>query len=386
MNIVIHANALHTNTLTGGDKIFVECARRWIAGHHYVVIVTNEAGIKYCRDNGIPKKNLSLWRMSWFDRFGVKIAMPVKMVIAFAYAVVSTAHKPDIVFASSFFLPDSLPALVFKLHNPSARLVTAFYVFAQGKWGSGYSGGKFKGFFFYLNERIALFILQRFQGKVLTASAYDRKRFSKMKHFNIKNVMAIRGGVDNAFFASVPGGELRYDAVFVGRFHPQKCVDDLIGIWQEIVKHDQRRTLALVGGGLQESKLRDLVAKYGLEKNIVFMGIRDGIEKVNILKSSRMFVSASRFDTGNIALDEALACGVPGIVYDLPHLDYPKGVMKIPVGNRERFISAILDLLIFEPKRKRLGKKAQSFARTIDWEVKTKLLTKFLTSDSLIRE
>ena len=378
MNIVIFANTVYTNTLTGGDKIFVECAKKWIAKGHNVLIITNEAGRDYCLQNGIRKKSIVVWTNSWADRYGVYVSMVVKALMSIFFAFTNRSQKADVAFVSSFFVPDIVPALLLKLKYPSTKLVTASYLFSTEKWGRDYSGGKMKGLLFYLNEVIAFFIMKRYGNVYLTASAYDRNKFKRLRDIPGRKVLAFRGGVDNAFFSSVYEQAISYDAVFVGRFHPQKCVDELISIWEKVVKVEPQRVLALVGNGPLEDLLRDLVHQKKLEKNILFLGAQDGARKTKILKSSRLFLSASRFDSGNIALDEALSCGVPGIVYDLPRLNYPRGVLKISIDNQQAFAQAILALLSDERQRIKLGDAALSFALTLDWEKKASELLEFI--------
>lgn len=383
MKIAITANALHTNTLTGGDKIFVECAKRWILWGHSVLIITTEAGYIYCVKNGISPNNILVWRMVFFDRFGFPLAILAKTILSFFYSLLILREHFDILFASSFFFPDIIPAIILKIRTPAAHLATSFYIFTKKIPGSDYSGGKIKGFFFYLNEALSLFIIKRFGSSALVASSYDLKHFALLKGFDKHRIMAVGGGVDNKFFASVPKQVIRYDAVFVGRFQPQKCIDELIIIWSMVVKKDPKRKLALIGGGPQESMLRSLVSQKHLDKNVHFLGVLDGIEKAMILKSSRMFISASRFDTGNIALDEALACAIPGIVYNLPQLAYSKGVVKIPIGNHHKFCDAIFDIISHKVTRDGLSQDAVYYAQTIDWDIKAKQILTFLSRDGM---
>ncbi|TAK96925.1 glycosyltransferase, partial [Patescibacteria group bacterium] len=324
MNIVIFANIIHTNTLTGGDKIFVECAKRWLS-RHSVTIVTNQIGHEYCRKNGIPSDNLVVWNASWSDAFGVYVAMTVKAVVCLFRSIFFEKKGVDVVFASSLFLPDLIPAVMLKIRNPAANLVTAAYLFTTKRWGGDYSGGRIKGLLFYINEIIFFFFSKKYQGAVLTASEFDRQRLVQLEKADKERILAVRGGVDNAFFAAVPPQLMQYDAVFVGRFHPQKCLFELIEIWSKIIERDPKLTLVLVGGGQLDDELRQLVKDKNLQKNVLFVGVQDGVSKVKILKSSKIFISASKYDSGNIALDEALACGVPGVVYDLPRLNYPSG-------------------------------------------------------------
>lgn len=378
MKIVIFANTVHTNTLTGGDRIFAECAKRWIAGNHRVKIVTNEVGLAYCENLGVAGRAITTWSASWADAWGVYIAMTVKAALSVLRSIPFAFRKVDIAFASSFFVPDLLPAFFLKLTNPHAAFAAACYLFTSEPWGRDYSGGKLKGLLFFLNEKIAFFFLKHFDGRVLTASAFDRAQFIRSQQFPFRRVHALRGGIDTSFFQSVSPPRVKYDAVFVGRFHPQKCVDELISIWSLVVRKDAKRKLALVGAGQQENRLRALVVKNKLERNIVFLGVQDGVAKTKILKASRLFVSASRYDSGNIALDEALGCSVPGIVYDLSRLSYPSGVVRVPIGDQKEFADTIILLLSDEKKRKKLADDARIFALTLDWEKKADELVTFL--------
>ena len=345
MHIVVFANGIHTNTLTGGDKIFVEFCKRWILLGHHVVIITNKMGRRYCMRNGVSVGHIILWRASWLDRYGVYAAMIGKTIISFLRGLFMRQKRVDVVFASSFFFPDIIPAFFTKLQHPKARLVIASYLFTAKRLGSDYSGGRLKGLLFYLNELASFWLTRRYQGAVLTASATDKEQLVRNQKIERQNIMAVRGGVDTRFYSPDSSLHKRYDAVFVGRFHPQKCIDELLVIWQLVIAAHPDCILALVGDGPLNRKLRSYVLRNNLENNVYFLGAHDGQEKLEILRSSRVFVSASRYDSGNIALDEAMACGLPGIVYDLPALDYPQGVLKVPVGNKRMVADAIETLL-----------------------------------------
>lgn len=380
MKIVIFANIIHTNTLTGGDKIFIECAKRWIAANHSVTIVTNEVGKEYCFQNGIERQNITVWSASWADKCGVYFAMIIKAIVAFLHSFTLDFKDVDIVFASSFFFPDLFPAYMIKRTTPIAQFVIASYLFTYKKWGVDYSAGKSKGFLFYLNQILSLALLKRAHGKIITASAYDKTYLIKNHHIEQGSIFPIRGGVDNAFFMQIPPQEKKFDAVFVGRFHPQKCVLDLIDIWNMVIHEHPKAMLALVGNGQLEQELRHKVHFMKLQNNVVFLGPQDGQTKGRILKSSKVFLSASLYDSGNIALDEALACGVPGVIYDLEHLDYLMGVIKIPTYNDRLFADAVISVLSHKAKREELSKDALIFAQTIDWNRSSESVLNFMSS------
>lgn len=93
MKIVILANTVHTNTLTGGDKIFVECAKRWIARRHDVTIITNEVGRTYCVNSGIAPAYITVWCASVADTFGVFAAMMTKTIVSVIRGVLFLPKK-----------------------------------------------------------------------------------------------------------------------------------------------------------------------------------------------------------------------------------------------------------------------------------------------------
>lgn len=369
MNIIIFANSLHSQTLTGGDCIFVECAKRWIVLGHTVQIVTTQAGRSYCIHKGIPESSLCVWSMSYIDRFGFSLAILVKTLLTPLYSLALSLPKADIIFASSFFGPDIIPGLLVKLKHPSARFMTSFYLFSRKPFGWDYSGGIVKGFFFWLNEVVALTAIKLSSGYVLVASLYDANDFCAVKRFAPTHTIPVGGGVDVSWFQSIPDQKKVYDAVFIGRFVPQKCIGELIAIWRYVVGTDSSLQLAIVGGGVLEKELKRQAEGLHLHNNIHFLGIHDGVEKGRILKSSRLFLSASRFDSGNIALDEALACGVPGVVYDIGAFQSVSGVCKVPVGNTEQFASEIINLIRSKRMREDAAQKAIQYAKTIDWSI-----------------
>ncbi len=383
MKIVICNIAFHTNTPTGGDTIFIECAKRWSREGHIVTILTTESCARYCQSHGFPKENIRVWPFAIYDTLGYEAAIFIKTVLASLYAICTPKIPADIYFASSFFLPDSIPAYIMYLRSRSRVFLTSMYVYTKRYFGGGYSGGAVIGFFFWIHEAIVVQLLKWSNGFVLTSSTYDATELISLTHLLPSRVHAVDGGVDMNFFTSIPAGNIKYTAVFVGRFKPQKCIPELIRIWKTVHDHDTSRTLAIIGGGPLENVLRQQVIELGLGDSVAFLGVLDGAQKIQVLKSSSMFISASRFDTGNIALDEALACRIPGVIYDLPSMRRELGVLKVPIGDTDRFVNAIEQLLDDNAVYKRLQADALKFARSIDWSIRAKEILKF-ASDTIV--
>ena len=116
-----------------------------------------------------------------------------------------------------------------------------------------------------------------------------------------------------AFRASVP--ELRHHrgplAVFLGRLHPVKGLEELIPAFADRAFAGAR--LALVGPGERayEAKLRRLAARCGVADAVVFCGMRHGADRAGALAAADLFVLPSYQENFGVAAAEALACGVP---------------------------------------------------------------------------
>ena len=124
-----------------------------------------------------------------------------------------------------------------------------------------------------------------------------------------------------AFLNSVP--ELKTHrgplAVFLGRLHPVKGLEELIPAFADLTRPGQGSgpaagaKLALVGpgGDRYESKLRRLAAGCGVGKSVAFCGMRHGAGRADALAAADLFVLPSYQENFGVAAAEALACGVP---------------------------------------------------------------------------
>jgi len=376
MKIFIAANAFHN--FGGGDVIFSELGKRWSRLGAKVTIATNQKGKEFCLHRGISIHQIIVWGTSVFDSYSVVVSLLIKTFNSVVNALKIDYSGYDAIFSMSDYWPDIFPAVIAKIKNPHIKWIAACYLIHPAP--SLIQKGRTKKCIAWIVQQLSLRLVSRYADAVWTASQADTKGFYNNKQLTRKTVLAIRGGIDLHLSASASKQLKRYDAVFVGRFHEQKCIDELLDIWKEVVEVIPKARLGLIGGGLQEKYLRTKAATAGLNANVSFLGVMDGAKKVAVLKSSRMFISASRHDSGNIALDEVLACGILGIIYDLPKMDYPKGVIKISVGDSSAFRDSIVRLLQSKSERARLGKEGFAFIKQFDWNVKARQTLTFIRS------
>ena len=98
-----------------------------------------------------------------------------------------------------------------------------------------------------------------------------------------------------------------------------------------------------------------------MEDNIKLLGyVFDGDLKYKTFSQSRLVVHPALYDSGGMASAEAMAFGLPVIGFDLKAYEsyYPKGMVKVEIGNMRKFSESILDLLNDSKKRNHIAKEA----------------------------
>ena len=129
-------------------------------------------------------------------------------------------------------------------------------------------------------------------------------------------------------------------------------------------------TLTLVGPARWQSELaglQHLAKARGLGNRVIFAGSVDDVTPY--LQSASVFLMTSRIEGYPLALSEAMAVGLPCVMYELPYLTLVKGnagVISVPQGDRAAAAAALAELLRSPEKRHSLGDAAS--ARLIELE------------------
>ncbi|MDZ4209547.1 MAG: glycosyltransferase, partial [Candidatus Curtissbacteria bacterium] len=162
-----------------------------------------------------------------------------------------------------------------------------------------------------------------------------------------------------------------YDCLFIGRFHPQKGLDDLPAIWQGIIRHLPQAKLGVIGAGPCEitQKLKDNIARKGLNNSVTLLGFIDDEEKFKILKASAVYLFPSHYESFGATLVEAQSCGKPSVAYDLPPVVsiFKKGVLFAPLGNTYKFSQLVIQLLTDQSFYQRISLESDEHARNFSW-------------------
>jgi len=158
--------------------------------------------------------------------------------------------------------------------------------------------------------------------------------------------------------------------VHTGRMVPIKDQEFLIRFYAFIARQYRGVHLLMVGDGPNRGKLERLACEQGLRARITFTGMlpRQGVYR--LLKSSDVFIMTSRSEGLSVSLIEALACGLPAVLSDIPSfretMKKDKGVVFIrrdaPIPEQAARVAR--EVVDAPTNRQRLGRAALELTRS----------------------
>ena len=366
-NLYFYASCIHNpDTLSGGDRIFIELARQWKKKAN-ITIITSPEGKELCK-----KYYLNLDYIVITHKAG-DIAKLASLFLKRLFSGIKFAFKtnlePGFIYSTSNFISDSFPSSILKLRTNSVWIAgyyleppNPFYGYDESKTKIKFPG--FSDLAFWVQDKLSKFLIKHFADIIYVTSQPDAEKFPNKKK------VIIKGGVDTHLPEKIKNSKNpEFDSVFIGRFHQEKGVLELIDIWKLVMSKNPGSKLAMIGNGPLEKAVKDKIKKLRLEKNIILFGFKDGLEKIKIFKNSKIVLHPARYDSGGMAAAEAMACKLPGVSYDLEALKtyYPQGMLKTKIGNKEQFAENILLLLKDKKLYNKLSKQAYELAKEWSW-------------------
>lgn len=388
----IFANAALGKGLSGSDRIFIELSRR-LSKKYPVTIHVWKEGYEICLSQNLKSdKNLKyeILKVGFWCDLGFVICYFARIIQAIKEAIFLEIpnDKSSICYSASEFWMDSLPALILKLRFPRIKWVAAWFQtapnpligFTRGKRQSTY---KLTAFYYWLMQLPIKPFIKKFADFVLVNNENEKKQFQELDRQG--KVIMMLGAVnfkeiENWIHRHGLAETKTYDAVFQGRFHPQKGVVELIEIWKRVTDKLPQAKLALIGDGPLREDVEAKIKKLGLSRNIKLFGyVFDGSKKYNIFADSKIVVHPSFYDSGGMAAAEAMAFGLPAVGFNLDSYKsyYPFGMIKVQIGNIEVFANSIVKLIKDEREREKIGNEAQEMIRkNWSWDKRANFLIK----------
>lgn len=202
---------------------------------------------------------------------------------------------------------------------------------------------------------------------VSQATANDLK-----KNFGLKRVAVTRNGVNLRRYETVKSRSELYEAAYLGRVTSTKGVDILLKSWKIVTTRLPSARLLIIGGFEKDwlKSHKKTVQKLALESNVIMTGFVSDDEAIKLLKSSKIFVLPSIEEGFGLAVLEAMACGLPCILSDIPALKENFGSAAVFVNPKDinGLASSILTLLFDSQKRNYLSRRGLEVVKRFTWE------------------
>lgn len=100
----------------------------------------------------------------------------------------------------------------------------------------------------------------------------------------------------------------------IGRFNKQKNHKFLIDVFAEILKRKPDSILMLIGKGEMKEKIEEQIIKLGIDKSVIFTGVRDDVPE--LLCAMDIFIFPSLYEGMPNTVIEAQATGLPCVIAD----------------------------------------------------------------------
>ncbi len=155
-------------------------------------------------------------------------------------------------------------------------------------------------------------------------------------------------------------------------FEPIYNVSGFIGALGRVVEQRPNVRVLLGGSGSEERRLRGMVHQLGLDGTVLFLGRVDPARMAQYLVASTVYVSNSFSDGSSLSLLEAMSCGLPVIVTDVPaNLEWVmpgEHGFVVPRGNEAALAGTIVEALADTDQLQRMSVRNAEIARArADW-------------------
>jgi glycosyltransferase involved in cell wall biosynthesis len=225
------------------------------------------------------------------------------------------------------------------------------------------------GLYVYAAETLLNQVYRRTPWAVVSPSTRDE---FIARGFPAENLSIIYNCIDQAQFPFAPQPKPSSPTVaYFGRLKRYKSVHHLIEAFALVVKRLPEAQLQIMGKGDDEPRLRDLVARLGIDKQVHFLGFIPEHKKASALGAVHCVVNPSMKEGWGIINIEANACGTPVISANSQGLRdsvrHGESGLLYEYGNIEELAGEIMRVLQDDELRTYLSAGAIRFARGFDW-------------------
>jgi len=343
---------------SGGDRLCLEIVRRW-----------EGADIDFLAPGAVAAElraeldgRFSEIRAPGLARSGLCRGRPQLMPFFFLLSGYGLARalargNYDAVYATGDFASNVIPAVLYKRRRPGVRFAAnVFHLNAPP--GRRRANSASMGIVSYALQRASLGWIRRHADVVLLLNRGVRDDLVRLG-FDPARLVVRGAGIDCVRIRAARRGSGGYEVVWFGRICPTKGSDDIPEILDRIARQRPDARFAVIGTYAARwlDALRAGVRRRGIEDRLEILGYLPYEEVFGILKASKVFISTSYEEGWGMTICEALACGIPAVVYDLPVYReiFAAGVRSVRLGDRAALAEEVLRLLGDDAERRRLG-------------------------------
>ena len=264
----------------------------------------------------------------------------------------------DLVYAVTDYWFDSFPAMLSKarakimilgMDAPTLREI----VF---KLRPDVTGLRISSIHYWLSQNASLWLFRYCKNKRLLYVHPDMKPRLLQLGYREDELVFISNGMDMDVADQVADQGKIYDALWVGRVHVQKGIDDLLATLTHLSKQIDGFKAILIGA--VKDSLEPVIQARGLSGQVVFSGFVSEQEKFRLYKCSRVFLMPSHYESWGIVIAEVLACHVPVVAYDL-------AAYRPVFGDLPRYVPCF-DLDAFQAEAERQIREARAGRGGVD--------------------
>ncbi len=185
-------------------------------------------------------------------------------------------------------------------------------------------------------------------------------------------------GVDLEHFSPHPrakplGADQDFTLFCNRSWEPNYGVDVLARAFVRVAQSRPEVNLLLLGGGSQGAAIRHILERGGVAEQVTFPGYISNQDLPRYYRMADMFISASHVDGSSVSLMEALACGLPCLVSDIPAnkewVSDDQNGWLFPDGDVEALANSILRAMDARDKLVKIGSGARLVAeQRADWQ------------------
>lgn len=217
---------------------------------------------------------------------------------------------------------------------------------------------------YFSGTKIKLFFKELSANKFSKFIALSKE---SLKEWNVKNGVVIPNPLwlKTSRFADLKSKKV----IFVGRHSYEKGLDRMLKIWQKVIEKHPDWSLEVYGKFDEKQEIQKLLISLNIDKNVTFFEPVKNIDD-KYLEAS-IIVMTSRTEGFGMVLIEAMAMGLPSVVYDCPVgprtiITNNENGFLVENGNRNSFVEKLELLIEDENLRIQMGKNAQESVKKYD--------------------